>query len=239
MKRLLAVALCLGLAATVNAAMSDNFNDNDISDWTVINQEAGHPFQLFDQGSGDYCMYKDDAEASSGNMTSWGLLEKSVNGPYSTGTVVLDANISFDYTSGSRHVGFALVDASGNGIWYLFFPIPAQQTELDVDLGYASNNALSVTKETESSGIWTGDTTVDRHVAMTVEMSTGNCSIVVEGSIVKTWTADLSGQGIGPIASVVIGEHKHGYIDDIIVTPDPATLALLALGGLALVRRKR
>jgi len=77
----------------------------------------------------------------------------------------------------------------------------------------------------------------------------GRVTLLSDGSLVGEQTATGLGSitGIDRLAISEVGHTyasgatAYGYIDNVVVsqTPEPATLSLLALGGLALIRRKR
>lgn len=114
---------------------------------------------------------------------------------------------------------------------------------------------------TNSVGFAANGNQMWHHIAITYDASTGVTEAYLDGAFAGTFTQDGT---LDPTSFLVIGGHRngtsrnfHGMIDDVAVfdevistdyignlaggnpVPEPATLMLLGLGGLSLLRKRR
>ncbi len=182
----------------VNAAgsgplMSDNFNDNNISDWTVV---SGTGWSAFGGQATKIADDSVDAAIEKGGFS------------VSSGTITLefDLTVSGDWRPGNA----GLVDASGNGVYlhaYIgdtYITIGAQNTD---------DNALTGT------GGGSTDATADPTNGITfkyeVNLDTGEVKGYLDDSLKHTETLSLS--GVGAITDVVFQARKQWYLDNVVL----------------------
>lgn len=227
MKKLALIATVLALVVSANAALFDNFNDGDVSDWTVIQSDASNPIQTYNEGGGDYCVYKNDFNSA------WGVIGKSVGESYSGTMVSFQATIRSDGLDG-RPSAFGLVDASGKGVIFSnyggsnYFSLGTYTTQ---NWGKDYNNQLDNAVDASCT------TTQDHVVRWDLNLATGAVNIYFDGTLRKTGTESLA--GASSMTTALIVTKKKTYIDDLSVTPEPATMALMGFGGLGMLSRRK
>ena len=222
MKHVLALLVCLSLVATANA-VTDDFNDGDISDWTYIQADTSYGAGgLVDQGGGDYAYYKPDKNVSSDIL---------VKAHGVTGNI-LNFQVTIEPNGDWRPLQFALVDNTGAGLWLNSY---AGDDYIEMGVGDTTDYAESfVTKVT---GADTPRGAGENILEYLVDLGADTVEAKING--VSQFTADISGLTLPTMTDMCINTTKRIYIDDIGVTPEPATMALLSLGGLALIRRRK
>ena len=221
MKQLLALLVCLSLAVSANA-VTDDFNDGDISDWTYIQADTSYGAGgLLDQGGGDYCYYKPDINICADILTK----AHGVVGNDLVFEVAIEPNGSW------RPLQFGLCDNTGAGLWLNAY---AGDTYIEMGVGDTSDYAASF--NTKVTGMDTPKPAGDIILQYVVDLTAN--TVVAKNNGAVQFTADISGLSLPTMTDMVINTTKRIYIDDIGVTPEPATMVLLSLGGLALIRRR-
>ena len=217
MKHLLTLLVVLGLAAGANAALlTDDFNDGDISDWTV---QSGSGWDVAASGVAAEKMDVDDTLST---------ITKSF-APQSSGTVTLELDIT---VSGNwRPVNFALTDSTGTGVALDCY---AGDYYNQIGAGTTSDYGTTMAGMSVVDGLRTAMSAI-KYV---LNIGTGEVTGYVNGALQNTVTVDMT--GVGDISVVgLTAKKKVTDLDNVVVTPEPASLALLGMGGLALLRRRR
>ena len=145
--------------------------------------------------------------------------------------------IEFAVKSVSAWPTVALRDASDGNVVNVFFTgdapyqwnDPGWTTPGEVFTGGAGYGHWPVGQlPAHTVGQW--NTALLEHVVGTTDLT-----VTMNGTNTHTFT-NLTGALLDMVAIPVIGSPQGGFFDAI---PEPATLSLLALGGLAVIRRKR
>ena len=185
-------------AAGAGPLLSDDFNDNDITDWTVVSSSGW-------AASGGQA-------TKLANDTSLAAIEKG-SFSVSSGTITLefDLTVSGDWRQGNT----GLVDASGNGI---YLPCYVGDTYVEIGAKNTTDNALTGT------GGSTADATADPSTGITIKyevnLDTGEVKGYIDDTLENTVTISLT--GVGAITDVVMQAQKNWYIDNVVVTGSAA-----------------
>ena len=237
MKKALAILVVLGLAALANAAFSDNFNADtpgpaatNMTGWTMVQQDPAVASTLYDQGGGDIALEK------VGGTTIWNIASASVGDPL-TGVITFSAAFACLDSNPYRPAGIGVVDATGKGV--ILGVTEDNSTQLGVGPSVTSNGGVSFTAMVESlQNVVVPASNQENTIKLTIDLSTGAYTEYINTTS-KTGTIALP-TGMGAVTNVILCAKKQIVFDDVNVTPEPATMAMLALGGLGmLIRRKR
>ncbi len=220
MKHLVALIVLLTVASAANAAIvfTEDFSGG-LGAWS--GQDVGQVI------SGGALQDLDDNYET--------VMSAALSSSVSSGIMTLD----FDIRSSAAwaRANAALVDASGKGVFinlYLGDNYAGGQMGLTTD-GGASNTGTS------GSDLLCN---ITRGASLHYEINLDNGQIWASadgGALTLKNTVNLA--GIGPITTLAFQTHKKlASLDNIVVTgdiPEPASMALLAMGGLGMLIRRR
>ena len=177
----------------VNALLTDNFSDNDITDWSTV---AGTGWAA---ASGQATKLADDSVLAAiekgGFSVSSGII-----------TVEFDITVSGDWRPGNA----GLVDADGDGIYLSTY---VGDTYVEIGAKNTDDNAITGTGGTLSDA--TCDPSTGITIKYEVNLDTGEVKGYVDDNLENTNTLDLS--GVGAITDVVLQAQKQWYLDNVVV----------------------
>ena len=184
----------------VNAAagplLSDDFSDNDITDWTVVSSSG---------------WAASNGEATKlANDSSLAAIEK---GGFSVSSGII--TLEFDMTvSGAWRPGNAgLVDADGDGF---FLHCYVGDTYVEIGTQLTTDNALTGTGTGGSFDDYTADASGGVTIKYEVNLGTGEVKGYIDDVLKHTNTVSLS--GIGAITDVVFQAKKQWHLDNVVVS---------------------
>ena len=186
--------------------------------------------------------------------------------PAGTSDVII---VSFDYNTGGNDttVNFRRLKDDGGDGWMMPVDVTSSYIEVDTDYGpYRCDIALSginsyVFSLNSYNGLWTlavngsaldfvatsstttpqpDGTAVTIGAVITDKYFSDETPEAMQNAVDLGWTAN-AGDGVGSAGAyrIKFEQASNSSVSNITVVPEPATLALLSLGGLALIRRKR
>ncbi len=235
MKKLLTLLTCLCLFAPAQAILVDDFEDGDVSDWTKLGQNGGgSTLVATDDGLGGGNL---EATLSTWHEDGW---YKSVANLPSSGIVTASWDVRAPQVT-TKHAGLVLMDDNNFGLGLLSY----------IDSNSPGSVSVGPTPNLTYVGAKTSlyNNVVDYNnpggtgwfsVSYSWNVSTGDVSATVDGNAVGNWNISQTGFTPTRVAMHIWGGTNKVAIDNIVVVPEPATMALLAFGGLGvLIRRRR
>ncbi len=174
--------------------LSDDFSDNDITDWSVVSSSG------WAASNGEATKLANDSSLAAiekgGFSVSSGII-----------TLEFDLTVSGDWRPGN--VG--LVDADGDGF---YLPCYVGDTYVEIGAKNTTDNALTGT------GGGLTDATADPSSGITIKyevnLDTGEVKGYIDDSLKHTETVSLT--GIGAITHVVLQAKKQWHLDNVLLT---------------------
>jgi len=179
------------------------------------------------QGAGDYAAYKSDV------ANTFGIIKKSLGGAMS-GTLTMTAQIQCNDNGGGRPAGIGLVDDNGKGVYVTFAGLGGYW---GLAMRGTASNMTDYTA-TQDDHDWNVAQTTEHQIGLVWNTSTGAYTVYGDGLQLFAGTQGASLGFTGSATNVVLSEKRFIYMDDVSVTPEPMTMALLAFGGLGILRRR-
>ncbi len=235
MKKLLTLLTCLCLFAPAQAILIDDFQDGDVSDWTKMGQNGGGSVLLaVADGFGGGNL---QAEINVWQEDGW---YKSVANLPSSGIVTVSWDVRGPIVT-TKHAGIVLMDDSNFGIGLLSYI--NSNTPGMVSVGVTPDLAYDGSKTSLYNNVADYNTaggTGWYSVSYDWNVATGAVSATVDGNAAGSWNITQTGFTPTRVAMHIWGGNSKVGMDNVVVVPEPATMALLEFGGLGvLIRRRR
>ena len=238
-------AFIAGNTAHAAEIFSDNFNDNDASDWTFIDRSADgdEPVWLAD-GSGAVGAAGQLAQTATnpglGDPSGLGAIALAPTGGVVGGTYTISLIMESLETGNDNQDQHSVFGYEGiDDYWH----VDITASGADVVRLMRSNSVDGVrTVVTSNQNIAGGFKHGPTNVVLTVNTATQAVLLTVGAQDFDLSTFDLNSDDTFGAGLVGVGTQNDAFqVDDFVVTqiPEPTSLALLSLGGLAMIRRRR
>jgi len=240
MKRIGTVAVLLALAGVAMGAQSSNFDAEPVGVWDP--PTANEPDWTWSTGDGELRISDTYAHSGPNSMTQI----RTDNAPRPTWNVTVDATnpiISFWFYTTDNSIGdsWYLYDQPNHGgnLAYLVWLDRTAQSET----GNVQLEVYKVSMDTIADNLGTGQWF---NVVLENDFTAHEVTCTLKdagGNVVGTPATAAFSSSISSIESIYSYHSTTGspvtWVDDFLVIPEPATVGLLALGAVGLLRRRR
>jgi hypothetical protein len=265
MKRLLVLVSCLGLATAANAGVialyefEGNFSDSSGSATTYDGTPVGSPGLIVDGERGNVLSVSPGNQVDCGVVTNSSVMDMTVGLWVLTPDPIGVSNrpltsASADYTTDPGWILFMRNDAGWlgpNNVWFRINGEPAEGASWEGGDLWIHGDDPDIGPPIFTAGEWI-------HLAITFDATSRMIKGYVNGLFAAERLVTEDTRAVGSdVESLILGGQQEaftGLLDDVFIAdhamtlgeiqaisgiPEPATIALLGLGGLALLRLRK